>query len=250
MGVRMGREAAGGGQGRSPSQSASPPAGRFQLRRPGLSRDLIARAFQGTMRRRPTAPRPPPCNLGGLLDCIEEACAHAETVSGQAILNEIGQRSFGALLLLPAIIVVSPLSGIIGLPTAMAVIIVAICGQMLLGRREFWVPRAVTGRSVPCRRVHQALRFLRPPARLVDRVLKPRLILLTQGIGTRLIALACLLLALLMPPMEMVPFTTSIVAGVISVFALALASNDGLMALLGYGLSLALAGSLAGLFLF
>ncbi|MFC7609766.1 exopolysaccharide biosynthesis protein [Teichococcus aestuarii] len=96
-----------------------------------------------------------PCNLGGLLDCIEEACANAETVSGQAILNQIGQRSFGALLLLPAIIVVSPLSGIIFLPTVMTVIIVAICGQMLLGRREFWVPRAVTGRSVPCRRVHR-----------------------------------------------------------------------------------------------
>lgn len=238
MGVWM-RRGVAAGDGDSPSQA-----------RRGLSRDLIARAFQGTMRRRPTVPNPPPCNLGGLLDCIEEACANAETVSGQAILNQIGQRSFGALLLLPAIIVVSPLSGIIFLPTVMTVIIVAICGQMLLGRREFWVPRAITGRSVPCRRVHQALGFLRPPARIIDRVLKPRLVALTQGVGTHVIALACLLLALLMPPMEMVPFTTSIVAGVISVFALALVSNDGLMALLGYGLSLALVGTLGSLFLF
>lgn len=238
MGVWM-RRGVAAGDGDSPSRA-----------RRGLSRDLIARAFQGTMRRRPTVPNPPPCNLGGLLDCIEEACANAETVSGQAILNQIGQRSFGALLLLPAIIVVSPLSGIIFLPTVMTVIIVAICGQMLLGRREFWVPRAITGRSVPCRRVHQALGFLRPPARVIDRVLKPRLVALTQGVGTHVIALACLLLALLMPPMEMVPFTTSIVAGVISVFALALVSNDGLMALLGYGLSLALVGTLGSLFLF
>ncbi|WBV41995.1 exopolysaccharide biosynthesis protein [Pseudoroseomonas cervicalis] len=215
--------------------------------RRGLSRDLIARAFDSTMRRRRTEPKPPPCDLGGLLDCLEEACAHAETVTGQAVMDQIGQRSFGALILLPAVIVVSPLSGIIGLPSAAALLIVAVAGQLMLGRHDVRIPQRIAHRAVPCRRVHQAMRVLRPMARVIDRILRPRLTLLTQGMASRAIAAACILLALLMPPLEMLPFASSLIAGVIALFGLALLANDGAMAVLGYLGLAGLAG--AGLYL-
>ncbi|MDJ0389384.1 exopolysaccharide biosynthesis protein [Roseomonas sp. E05] len=208
-----------------------------------LSRDLIARTFEGTMRRRRTRPRPPPSRLKDILTCVEEACGEAETVSCRAILDQIGQRSFGAVLLLPALVVVSPLSGIIGLPTGAATLIVLICGQMLLGRKEAWVPRAVTTRSMRCQRVQKAVRFLRPFSRLTDRILRARLRGVTEGAGTRCIALACILLALMMPPLELVPFATSLIAAVITLFGLALVANDGLMALIAYALT---AAALAG----
>lgn len=213
----------------------------------GLSRDLIARAFDSTMRRRRTVPKPPPCDLGGLLDCLEEACAHAETVTGQAVMDQIGQRSFGALILLPAIIVVSPLSGVIGVPSAAALLIVAVAGQLLLGRHDVRIPQRISHRAVPCRRVHQAMRVLRPMARIVDGVLRPRLTLLTQGAASRAIAAACILLALTMPPLEMLPFASTLIASVISLFGLALLANDGVMAVLGYLGLAGLAG--AGLYL-
>ncbi len=211
--------------------------------RRGLSRDLIARAFDSTMRRRRTAPKPPPCDLGGLLDCLEEACAHAETVTGQAVMDQIGQRSFGALILLPAVIVVSPLSGVIGLPSTAAVLIIAVSGQLLFGRNDVHIPRRIAHRAVPCRRVHQAMRVLRPAARVIDRILRPRLTLLTQGPASRAIAAACILLALTIPPLEMLPFASTLIAAVISLFGLALLANDGAMAALGYLGLAALAGA-------
>lgn len=213
----------------------------------GLSRDLIARAFQGAMQRRRIAPLPPPAGLNDLLDRVEAACAHAETVSCQAILDQIGQRSFGALLLLPSVVVVSPLSGIIGLPTAMALMILLLAGQMVLGRREAWVPRRLCRHSLGCHRLHRAMRLLRRPARFVDRLFRPRLTGVTQGLGTRAIAATCMVLALCIPPLEMLPFSTTIVAAVIAVFALTLVANDGAMAILGYVLTLGLIGSAAGL---
>ena len=208
-----------------------------------LSRDLIARAFQGAMQRRRTRPRPPPARMKDILTCVEDACGEAETVTCRAILDQIGQRSFGAVLLLPALVVVSPLSGIIGLPSTAAAIILMICVQMLLGRKEAWVPRAVTSRSMSCRRVQKALGFLRPMARFTDRLLRPRLRILTEGAGTRCVAFACILLAVMMPPLELVPFATSLLAAVITLFGLALVANDGLMAVLGYALTLAALGS-------
>ncbi|EFH10090.1 exopolysaccharide biosynthesis protein [Pseudoroseomonas cervicalis] len=220
--------------------------GRTAPRR-GLSRDLIARAFDSTMRRRRTEPKPPPCDLGGLLDCLEEACAHAETVTGQAVMDQIGQRSFGALILLPAIIVVSPLSGIFGVPSVAALLIIAVAGQLMLGRHDVRIPQRVAQRALPCRRVHQAMRVLRPMARVIDRILRPRLTLLTAGAASRAIAAACILLAMVMPPLEMLPFASSLIAGVVALFGLALLANDGAMAVLGYLGLAGLAG--AGLYL-
>jgi len=218
-------------------------------RRSRLTRDLIARSFQGAMQRRHTGPRPPLKNLNDVLVCIEDACAHAETVSCRAILDEIGQRSFGAVLLLPALVVVSPLSGIIGLPTMAAALIIAISAQMLLGRKEFWVPVAVSNRSMPCMRLHQALRFLRPVARATDWLLRPRMSAVTQGAGTRAIAACCILLALLIPPLELVPFASTLVAGVVTLFGLALLSNDGAVALVAYVLTALALGAAASLLL-
>jgi len=153
------------------------------------------------------------------------------------------------VLLLPALVVVSPLSGIIGLPTVAAALIIAISAQMLLGRKEFWVPEAVSGRTMPCRRLHQALRFLRPVARVTDWLLRPRMGGATQGAGTRVIAACCILLALLIPPLELVPFASTLVAGVVTLFGLALLANDGVMALVAYALTALALGSAAWLLL-
>ena len=72
-------------------------------------------------------------DLNALLDRLAEACAAPEITLGR-LLEQVGSRSFGTVLLVPAIIVLSPLSGIPGLPSVMAVFVVVLAGQMLEGR--------------------------------------------------------------------------------------------------------------------
>ena len=63
------------------------------------------------------------------------------------------------------------------------------------------------------------------------------------GPASRAIAAACILLALTIPPLEMLPFASTLIAAVISLFGLALLANDGAMAVLGYLGLAALAGA-------
>ena len=170
-------------------------------------------------------------SLQQVLDRIRNA-GEGETVSVDDVLQSIGPRSFGALLLAPAIIIITPLSGIPGLPSIGAAIIALIAAQMLLGRKHFWLPRFLRCRSVPRERLDKAVAWLVPAARMIDRLVGPRLSFLTEGPFAYLIGLLCLLLALLMPPLEIVPLSNSLTATAIALFGLALVARDGLLAIL------------------
>lgn len=79
------------------------------------------------------------CSLHEVLQRLASA-GDDECVSVSDIVDAIGPRSFGPLLLVPALIVMSPLSGIRGLSTVMGITIALVSGQMLVGRRVAWLP--------------------------------------------------------------------------------------------------------------
>lgn len=68
--------------------------------------------------------------LDHLLDALDDA-GTCEDVSVQDILDEIGERSIMPVVLVVSILLVSPLSGIPGLPTLSAVILLLVIGQAL-----------------------------------------------------------------------------------------------------------------------
>ncbi|HSH43115.1 MAG TPA: exopolysaccharide biosynthesis protein [Arenicellales bacterium] len=174
-----------------------------------------------------------------LLDCLQDADHDGERSSVDDIVTAVGRRSFGPLLLLAGLIVLAPLVGDIpGVPTLMAILVLLVAVQLLAGRNHFWLPAWLLNRSVARDKLDQGIDWMRRPARAVDRVLHPRLRLLTQGLGTLGIAVMCILIALAMPPMEFVPFTANGAGLALTVFGLALIANDGLMALLGYIITL------------
>jgi hypothetical protein len=109
-------------------------------------------------------------NLEQLLEHIGRVTTGCqERVSLGMILEAIGSRSFGPLLLFAGIIMVSPLSGIPGIPTTMALFVLLIAGQLLFGRKHFWLPQLLLNRSVSCTRLYRTLKWLEPPARGIDR---------------------------------------------------------------------------------
>ena len=199
--------------------------------------------------------------LGELLDRLQAAgngtaghsvagtgageCADKDTDEGKdkdkdavtlgALIDEIGTRSFGPLLLLAGLVTVMPIVGDIpGVPTVMALLVLLVAGQLLLGREHFWLPRWVLDRRVRRDRLVRALGWLRRPARWVDRLLRPRLAWLVRGPGQYAIAVACVVIALAMPPMEFVPFSANAAGAVLLAFGLALIARDGVFALVAY----------------
>ena len=183
----------------------------------------------------------PPRNLDDLLTQLEQAGEADQPVTIQSMLDATDRRSFGALLLVPGLLVLSPLSGIPGLPSVLALMVALIALQLLIGRKHFWLPVWLLHRSAPRRKYDNALAFLRRLARYVDRVLRCRLTFLTHGpLAIRISALLCLLIAMTMPPLEIVPFGNSIAGGALTLLGLGLLARDGLMILASATLFLSL----------
>jgi len=189
-----------------------------------------------------------PRNLEQLLASLvraERASADARVSVGE-LLDAAGQRSFGPLLLIPGLLVASPLSGIPGLPTTAAFFVLIIAAQLLMGRKSFWLPGWMLRREISQSRTDRALRFMQRPARLVDKCLRERLVTLTHGPAVYVIGAVSMLLAIAMPPLEIVPFASSVIGIVLASFGLALIARDGLLVAVGLACSVG-GGTLVGL---
>lgn len=173
-------------------------------------------------------------DLEGLLCRIEEAEAVEDRVSLGAIIDSVGYRSFGPLLLVPGLVTLAPLIGDIpGVPTLMAVLLWMTTGQLLVGRERLWLPGWLRERSVGSDTLSKAIRRMRPVARVIDRWTGPRLTFLVRGPGNYVIAIVCLGIAAAMPPMELIPFSATGAGAALTVFGVSLLAKDGLLALIG-----------------
>ena len=179
-------------------------------------------------------------NLEQLLDRLGEAGHGDERVSLGAILEVVGRRSFGPLLLVAGLITLAPVIGDIpGVPTIIGMSVLLIAGQLLFRREHFWLPRWLLERSVARDNLGKALKWLRPPARFIDRLLRPRLTIFTQHIA---IATACVIIAAAMPAMELIPFSANAAGAALTAFGLSLIAGDGLPALLAFAVTAVVVG--------
>ncbi|HSJ95923.1 MAG TPA: exopolysaccharide biosynthesis protein [Myxococcota bacterium] len=191
--------------------------------------------------------REPPnvTDLETLLDRIEQA-VEGDRVSLREIFEMVGRRSFGPLLLLAGLVTVSPGVGDVpGVPTIFGIFVVLISVQLLLHRDHFWLPDWLLRRSVSKKTLCKALGWMRRPARAVDRVLRPRLVPVTQAAGHRAIAAMCLAIGLAMPAMEIVPLSANGAGAALTGFGLALIAQDGLVAIVAFAASLVTFGAVA-----
>jgi hypothetical protein len=178
-------------------------------------------------------------NLEELLDRIEQSAEDRDQIDLKTIVEGVGRRSFGPLLLMAGFIMASPLSGIPGMPTSMSVLVLLIAIQLLVKRDYFWMPQWLLKRSVGRKKLDKAFKWLRPPARFFDRFLRPRLTFLVQDAGNYAVAVICVIIAAGMPAMELVPFSATIAGAALAIFGLALVADDGLLAVIAFALTAA-----------
>lgn len=152
----------------------------------------------------------------------------ARVTVGQ-VHEAVGERGFGPLLLLPGLGALTPIGLIPGAPTAFAILTLLIAGQLIIGKQRFWIPRWLAERSTSGERLRKAMKVAKRPAGWLDRLLKPRLHALTGAAATRVCAAFCGLIALAVPPLELIPFGVAAPASAITAFGLGLTARDGLM---------------------
>ncbi len=178
-------------------------------------------------------------NIQQLLEQIRESSASSGQVSVKDILNSVGERSFGPVVLLAGLITIAPLIGDIpGVPTIMGMIVLLTLGQLLFRRHSIWLPAWVSQRSVPHQKLLKGVDWLQKPARFLDRWTGQRLVFLVDGPGLYVMAVICMLVAMAMPAMEVVPFSANGAGAALMAFGLAIVARDGLLAVVATSLTL------------
>lgn len=187
-----------------------------------------------------------PHNLEEMLSVLQERAETSETVSIESLMDAVGRRSFGPLILLIGILALSPLSGIPTIPSILGILVFLIAGQLVVGREQFWLPEKLLKRELPGKPMRKALEKAKPLGRFTDRILRPRLSMVTRHAGTSVIAIICAVIGLTMPPLEIVPFLATVAGVALTLFGLALISKDGVVAILAILLTCGLVGIALG----
>jgi len=158
---------------------------------------------------------------------------------------QLHSRAWGGLLLIFAAINVLPLPP--GTSVFFAIPLMIVSAQMVLGRASPWFPARIDRRGVRKSEIERLIAKFERVEERIERVLKPRIAALSGPMATRLIGLACFLLALLaavpIPLFHIAP------AAAILLFGLALIYRDGALviaAAIAVALSLAVDALLVG----
>ncbi|MDA0219702.1 MAG: exopolysaccharide biosynthesis protein [Proteobacteria bacterium] len=181
--------------------------------------------------------------LGDVLDTLVRKTDGQ--VSLDQVLEAIGSRGFGPMVATVGFIAVAPTGAIPGVPSTCAVIILLLSVQIFLPRRHPWLPAPLRRISIPHARLRKAVEKAEPVTHRIDRWFGRRLTALSGKAMEPLVASVCIVMALTMPPLELVPFAAAAPGRAITVLGIALTARDGVMTLVGLGLcvgALALAG--------
>jgi hypothetical protein len=178
-------------------------------------------------------------SIGEVVDGIEDIATRQDEVAIDDLLDEFGDRSFAPLMLILALIGVTPVGAIPTVPTIIALCIATIAAQMAWGRKHVWLPGFVTGRGVSSDRLTGGKDKLHRVAGVLDAVAKGRLKALASGPARRVVAVLIVVLCVALPVLEVVPFAAAAPFLAIAMLSLALMVRDGLVLLIGVAAGLA-----------
>jgi hypothetical protein len=143
------------------------------------------------------------------------------TVALSWLVDNLGARSFGILMLLMALVGLVP-----GASAVIGVLLAFPASQMILARPAPVLPRFITGRSVPTDRLARLLKRVIPALSFLERVVRPRWRTPFEA-TKRVVGSVILLLGVTM--LVPIPFSHVIPALVIMLLALAFLEEDGVL---------------------
>ena len=178
-----------------------------------------------------------PQKVADVLDCLDELATDNDNVSIGQVLDAFGARTYGPAIMVPALLEITPIGAIIGVPTFLALVIIVITAQWMVGRKHPWIPRFVRNREVSASRLNKASQWLRPFSRFADRYFHRRLKFMTRMPFAQVAAALIILLCLTVPLLEVLPLAASVPMLAIAGFGLAVLMRDGVLMILALSIS-------------
>ena len=202
---------------------------------------MLKRATAGDARppARTVPARKPVENLQSLLDRL---CGEVDSglnplakdqVTFREVLATVGRRAYGPLLLVVGLFSISPATVVPGMTWLSASLVLVIASQMAVGASRPWLPKGALDATISRDLLLKAVKGFRPWARRIDLMLRPRLTFLTAPPLVNLIALMCVMSALVTFPLGLIPVAPLAPGLAIVLFGLGMTARDGLLLMLG-----------------
>jgi hypothetical protein len=172
--------------------------------------------------------------LDRLKQRIEDDPTPAALTLGE-ILEAVGRRAYGPILLVIGLFAISPATIVPGLTWAAALLTLLVAVQMLIGLKRPWLPKALLDLKIPRQPLVRFVEDARPRAAALERSgwLETRLAFLSAPPLVNLVALAVIAAALVTLPIGLIPFAPLIPGIAIVLFSIGITARDGLWLLLG-----------------
>ncbi|KAJ56855.1 polysaccharide synthesis protein exod [Actibacterium mucosum KCTC 23349] len=157
------------------------------------------------------------------------ADATGETVSLDWVLRQLHERAFGLFLLILALPCCIPF--LYGIPQVVALPLMFVSAQILIGRRMPWLPKSLGARTIATSGLGNLADRAGPWLRRIEAISKPRLGALTRPPIDRFIGLALVLFSasILVP----LPGTNTVPGFAVVLVAMGLLQRDGALVVLG-----------------
>jgi hypothetical protein len=158
------------------------------------------------------------------------ATVRSERVGLGMIIEFMGQRSIGTLLLVLALPMALPIPTP-GLSVVFGVPLIFISAQLLLGRRRVWLPARLARRSIARTDFVSVVERVLPTLHFLERLVRPRIQWMAGDWAVVPVGAICLLLAVIIT--LPIPLGHVVPGAAIAVLALGLIERDGLAIALG-----------------
>ena len=185
--------------------------------------------------------------LSDLLSDYKDSLSGDMTLVGD-ILEAFHERGFGVVLFIFALPMALPLPVPPGINILLALPLLILTGQQMLGRHTIWLPRRLKNKKMKTRSLHAMLDKSIPYIRRMENLTKARLGFMTRGLSSNLIGLAGVIMALsICVP---IPLSNTVPSFGIAVMAIGVLMRDGLAVFAGMLVGLTWVVCLAAILIF
>lgn len=175
----------------------------------------------------------------GLSDIFDELTHNVNREGGEEgvklglLISAVGRRAYGPLLLVLGLFAISPATVVPGMTWITALLTLLVSGQMAIGLKRPWLPKAFLNLKVPRQALFKGLDAARPWADRIDTVLRPRWQFMAQPPFVIVVALIIMATSLITIPLGLIPFAPLLPGLAVVIFGLGMTAKDGLWLSLG-----------------
>ena len=164
-------------------------------------------------------------------DRLDQLAAEAQgqDVTLAWVLDTLGERAFGLFLLFLALPCCIPF--LYGVPQVVALPMMFVSAQILMGRRAPWLPEKLGARTISAQSLTGLADRAGPWLRRIEAISKPRLTALTRAPLDRVVGVALVLFSasILVP----LPGTNTVPGFAVVIVSMGLLQRDGILVILG-----------------